>query len=299
MPFEFELNFTGLCALIYEGADNTKPDRVAVVLPRADHHHGHHKHVPIMSYNPKDLASSSTVQNHHRLVPTPSGDDVAILGLSGRVNVHDPTGSGFSASWDKTGKAPIPGEETSLAWLPPLYGINQNATGLPRPDPSKPNHGLIGEIATIELAGGVLESANLTRAMDDNNGNPVYIHSDFVYDDGSGAGPDTQVVADKLRLRIGGVNGSLEIAAAQWVAKLRPAPLPHDSNGSGRVVVSITNLPEVPDPGFGLRLTHFDHYYNMFPWCAHVPRPRFRLPKLEGYPVTGSSSVCPPTRYDG
>jgi hypothetical protein len=291
MPFTFELTFTGLCVFIYKGADSTKPSAVSVVLTKASHHSGHHKHLPFLSYMPKDLASGSTSQLHHRLVPSPAGHDIALLALAGAIEVDDPTAIGFSASWAKSGQEPAPGEETSLSWLPPLYEINK--TEVPKPDLNKPNHGLSAEVATITLKGGTLEAGDLTRAVDGK-----YVLAEFVYEDGTGSdSDDTQVLAGSLRLKITGLTSPVKITGPGWEAWLRPAPLPGNSGGTGRVEVSITNLPEVPDPGFSHRLVHFDHFYDMFSW--NPPRPEFRLPKLLGDAVTGSSAVCPPTRYDG
>jgi hypothetical protein len=287
MAFVLDLTFTGLCVLVYDKV--ASPSSVAIVLTDGTKYVGPHKHLPFFSYNPKDLGSGSTSQKTHQLVPTPTGKDVALLPLAGNVTVDDPTMSGFTWSWAKSGKEPAAGEEKSLAWLPALYDVN--STSVPKPDASKPNNGLVGGIATIKLAGGVLEAGNLTQAVD-----AKYVLADFVYPDGSGAGSDTQVLADTLHLTISGLVNPITIAGQNWQANLRPAPLPGLPGGTGRVEASITNLPNIPDPMTSYIIGHFDFYYDLFAWRT---RPKFRLPKLLGDVVTGSSGVCPPGRYGG
>lgn len=287
MPFDFQLTFTGLCALIYEG-DKAEPDRAAILLTKADHHHGQHRHVPLMSYDPRDVTDNSSVRDVHRFVPNPLGDEIALVDLRKTVQVGDPDQVDLTASWGKSGPTPKPYEKDSLDWLPPLYGINRNAPGIPTPNPNaQPNHGLMAEVARIEIKGGHLKAADLTKGEDG-----AYVLWEFVYPDLGGSGDDTQNLANKLQLEITGLKAPLPVYGDGWKAKFYPAA----SNITGRVEVSITNLPDGPVKSEGERLEHFGLYYDMLPWSQ--PKPVLRLPKIAGASVTGSSSVCPPTRWD-
>jgi hypothetical protein len=178
--------------------------------------------------------------------------------------------------------------------LPSLYETNKKQ-GVPHADPHKPNHGLQHAAATIELEGGSLEAGDPTRSVDG-----AYVTADFVFTDGTGADPvDTRTIADKLHLKINGITCPIRISCSEWTAFFRPAPEPGSPTGSGVVEISITNLPPKTHPGPApARLQHFGHYYDMIDWGT-TGKPDLRLPKVSGLPVTGSSSVCPPARYDG
>lgn len=282
MPFEFVLTFTGLCVLIYDQDHKNKPKWAKVLLADADHLSPAHRHVRLMSFDPNTLASDSKPPKDYRLVPSPDGNDCGLFNVDNDVKVIHPSGELLTASWKPLG-APAP--ETALDWLAPMYAINQNAPGITPPDAGKENLGLSGQAATVDLKGGSLEAGDLTKSADG-----TYVPLKFVYQNGTGESDDTQVLADKLHLRMRKVESAVTIEGVGWTAKFAP---PKDTP---LVRVSITNLPEIPaDPK--ARLEHFGHNYDMVKWSK--PKPDLRLPALPGGVVTGSSGVCPPTRWDG
>lgn len=292
MAYKFELTFKGLCVLTFEGADKRAPTAVNVLLAKTP---PAMQHVPILSFNPRQLAAGSSAP--FTIVPTPDGRHIGLLDLKSQMNLRlDPSGTGLTAIWRPTLPGPEPeapptdADQEWLNWSPALTSGHDN---VPVPDESKlPFANLnAGKItAHLRLTRGTIKAGRVARRVSDNS----FALWDFKR-------PDNTVkvrkaIAEVVILTLDGLNVPVWFQGYSWgffglVAR------PSDTV----VQASVTNLPAVEVPSGAHptpKLDHFAHFYDLFD-PPPLPPAGLALPETGSDVITDTTSsvICPNATY--
>lgn len=318
MLYTFELTFTGLCVFTTKGEDYRHPEEVNALLidtrPHQDslqdiygsdhcdmEHQDHPEHFPLLSICPQDILDGTPPE--FRLVPTPSGEQVAVRSLGGQtltIRPPDRIRYRLSMNWQPDDYREIrpegSGQEDWMDWATPLF---QMYPAVPPPTQDMPYAGLNPRAvaSVVTMYHGELTGEKFPRLMD----NDDYVAWRFKdlslassrddQDSENGKEDHVQALAGTLCLKITGLDAEqdfITLASDQgWEISLQPY-----QSRANVVRASITNLlnrePET-DP------ESLDHFYclkTLAYWNPDQGEPK--IPTKDSGTVTTSSTFCPP-----
>lgn len=318
MPYTFEVTFTGLCIFTFQG-DKRKPQQVNALLPYTLQMTGSHRHIPYLGFRAENLQYPPPIPPDYRLAPGYDGSQTSLLSLAGkevRIIIPDEVHSPLTPTWRPQNGEDLPespegisGAEQWLDWAMALQRMNPET---PDPDTVDPFGGLKKEKITsrIVLDKGVLEARGFPRMLEsadyqlwdfdvppDGNIHSKTVPSLVANNRSAAAEPSAigpYAMARSIVLKFDNIpdDKAVRIIAVDLEVALRPL-LPTEK----LLQASITNLPEINDPGEAdlTHLIHFAHFYE--PVTFLPPAPKLRLPHPRGAIITSGTSFCPPTTH--
>ena len=320
MPFDFELSFTGLCAVSVDHPET--PEEVDVFLvktesdngngklnandpleaggakhkhgaPRLQQEHADHQHFPLLTYYTKDLTSRSDRQRAD-VIAGPDGQLIAKRSLTGRrIEIVPPAGyqPGVKLTRrpvDINGFAPhqvpqSPAEERWLNWTLSFRHIDRTIL---------PPRFLLGNLSEdaattiVKIHHGTLEARNVVRDF-----NGEYTIWDFRdVKTGKFDRQESQALATTIVLRLSGLEAPVRLQGTKGFVELAP-PRIIDSVVPQVVRATISNMPSRELKV--LRPQHLEQVFKLLPVGSPDLIPR-RFPHAGDLIDTPGSGLCPP-----
>ena len=322
MPFDFELSFTGLCAVSVDHPETPKEVDVFLVKTESDNGNGkpsdhdleartskpehgmrHHRqehgalghpHFPLLTYYTKDLTARSD-RRRGEVITGPDGQLIGKRSLTGRrIEVIPPAGYQPGVKLirrpvDANGFAPhrvprSPAEERWLNWTLSFRHIDRTI---------RPQGFLLGNLSDdaaaciVKLHHGTLEARNVVR-----NFNGEYAIWDFRdTETGEFAREDSQALATTIVLRLSGLEAPVRLQGTLGFVELAPSRIA-DSLETQVVRATISNMPSRELKV--LRPQHLEQIFKLLPPESSVDPARRRFPHAADLTDTPGSGLCPP-----